>query len=160
MLIGIVSDTHDRVDPYAAALQRLQALGAEYFIHCGDVGNEQILDLLAGFRATFVWGNNDWDTQHLEGYAASLELDCGGRFASLELDGKKIAVIHGDDEKRKRALLAEQKYDYLMQGHTHVFEDVRSGKTRIINPGALYRAHPKSVALLNTKTDKLQRIIV
>ena len=160
MLIGIVSDTHDHVTPYLVGLQRLRAMGAEYFIHCGDVGSEQILDLLAGFPTTFVWGNNDWDTLDLEAYAKQLQIHCAGRFASLTLDGKEIAVIHGDDETLKRKILAEQKHDYLLQGHTHVFKDVKIGKTRIINPGALHRANPKSVALLNTRTDALHRLIL
>ena len=53
----------------------------------------------------------------------------------------------------KRRVLAEQKHDYLLQGHTHVRQDVRVGRTRVINPGALHRANPKTVALLNTSND-------
>ena len=160
MLIGILSDTHDTIEPYSTALKQLRDRGAEYYIHCGDVGSEHILDLLAGLQATFIWGNNDWDSPSREQYATDLGLNFGGRFASLQLDGKQFAVIHGDDEVLKRKLLAEQKHDYLLQGHTHLYQDTKSGKTRIINPGALYRARTKSVALLDTTTDTLQRIIV
>ena len=41
-----------------------------------------------------------------------------------------------------------------------VFADQRIGRTRIINPGALHRASPKTVALLDTERDKLERIVV
>src|SRR5689334_2841544 len=61
MLLGILSDTHDKADMIAAAVTLLQQQGAEFFIHCGDVGGEHILDSLTGLKAAFVWGNNDWD---------------------------------------------------------------------------------------------------
>ena len=106
MLIGILSDTHDRTDAMAAAMQLLHSRGAEYFIHCGDVGSSAVLDYLAGQKACFVWGNCDWDRVGLQHYAKSIEIDCFGAFGELELDGKKIAVIHGDDPVLKRRLLA------------------------------------------------------
>jgi len=156
MLIGILSDTHDRTEPMAAAVQLLHSRGAEYFIHCGDVGSPAVLDFLAGHKACFVWGNCDWDRLGLERYAKSIEIDCFGAFGELELDGKKIALIHGDDPVLKRRLLSEQQHDYLFQGHTHVAQDLRVGRMRIINPGALHRANPKTVALLDTAADLLE----
>jgi hypothetical protein len=156
MLIGILSDTHDRTEPMAAAVQLLQARGAEYFIHCGDVGSPAVLDFLAGLKAAFVWGNCDWDRFGLQRYAKSIEVDCFGAFGELELGGKRFALIHGDDPALKRRLLSEQKHDYLLQGHTHVRQDVRVGRTRIINPGALHRANPKTVALLDPASDSLE----
>jgi len=44
----------------------------------------------------------------------------------------------------------------LLQGHTHVRQDLRVSKMRIINPGALHRANPKTVALLDTSADSLE----
>jgi putative phosphoesterase len=161
MLIGILSDTHDRTEALVTALDRLRGRGAEHYIHCGDVGGQRVLDLLAGLPAvTFIWGNNDWDTAGLEAYAEHLKLTCAGRFAELTLDGKHFAVIHGDNFSLKKKLLTEQQYDYLLQGHSHIFADEMAGRTRVINPGALHRAHPKTAALLDTKTDRLEKLIV
>jgi putative phosphoesterase len=156
MIIGILSDTHDRTEPMAAAVQLLQSRGAEYFIHCGDVGSPAVLDFLAGQSAAFVWGNCDWDRLGLQRYAQSIEIDCLGAFGELELDGKKIALIHGDDPALKRRLMTEQKHDYLLQGHTHIRQDLRVGRMRLINPGALHRANPKTVALLDTAADAVE----
>ena len=61
MLIGILSDTHDRVEAMAEAMRVLKEAGARYFIHCGDVGSERVLDYLAGEPGGFVFGNTDWD---------------------------------------------------------------------------------------------------
>ena len=156
MLIGIVSDTHDRTDPMAAAIALLQSRGAEFFIHCGDVGSPAVLDYLAGLRAAFVWGNCDHDRLGLQRYAQSIGIETYGNFGELELDGKRFALTHGDDPALKRRLLSEQRHDYLLQGHTHVPQDIRVGRIHLINPGALHRANPKTCALLDTVTDSAE----
>src|SRR5207237_10134610 len=109
MIIGVLADTHDRTYTIAAAVQLLHSRGAEYFIHCGDVGSPAVLDFLAGMKACFVWGNCDWDRLGLQRYAKSIEIDCFGAFGELELDGKKIALIYGDDAGIKGAVLAEEQ---------------------------------------------------
>ncbi|MBI2647490.1 metallophosphoesterase family protein, partial [Candidatus Woesearchaeota archaeon] len=47
------------------------------------------------------------------------------------------------------------KYDYVLTGHTHIKRDEKIGKTRIINPGALFGIHPYTIALLDVEKDKL-----
>ena len=160
MLIGIVSDTHDKADAMAIAMRMLRDRGTEFFIHCGDVGSTRVLDHLAGLPACFVFGNCDWDRASLKRYAQDIDLACHDAFGNLTLDGKRIAVIHGDDHVLKRRLLSEQQHDYLLQGHTHVREDTRVGKIRLINPGALHRANPKTAARLDTAADTIEFIIV
>ena len=160
MLVGILSDTHDRVDAMAAAMKLLRDGGAEFFVHCGDVGSERVIDHLAGVPSAFVFGNTDWDRAALARYAESVGVDCRGAFADLELGGKRVAVIHGDDLRLKQRLLSEQQHDYLLQGHTHLRADQRVGRTRVINPGALHRASQKTVALLDTETDRLRFLVV
>lgn len=160
MIVGILSDTHDRPRAMAAAVELLRKGGAEFFIHCGDVGSEHMLDYLAGLRAAFVWGNNDWDRLPLQRYAQDLGIACYGAFGELDLGGKKFAVMHGDDFALTKRVLAEQRHDYLLQGHTHVRSDKRVGRVRCINPGALHRAREKTVALLDTGTDALSFVPV
>ena len=139
----------------AAGLRSLRKANSEFFIHCGDIGSQECIDLLAGLPSAFVFGNCDFDRAGLARYAASIDVPCYGNFADLELDGKKIAVIHGDDYKLKQRLLDAQAHDYLLQGHTHVRRDERIGRTRIINPGALHRASVKTVVTLDTAADTL-----
>jgi len=155
VIIGILSDTHDHADWMAAGVRTLQQHGAEFLVHCGDIGGQECIDLLAGVPAVFVFGNTDFDRPRLARYAASIDVPCYGNFADLELDGTKIAVLHGDDARLKQRLLAAQEHDYLFQGHTHVRADTRVGRTRVINPGALHRAAVKTVATLDTAADKL-----
>lgn len=155
VIIGLLSDTHDRVDAMAAGVALLRARGAEFFIHCGDVGSERVLDYLAGLPSAFVFGNTDWDRATLARYARKIGVACHGAQADLALGGKKIAVTHGDDFSLKHRILSEQKHDYLFQGHTHVCADETVGKTRVINPGALHRVKEKTVAALDTESGKI-----
>jgi putative phosphoesterase len=155
VIIGILSDTHDHADAVKAGLDILTAAGAEFYVHCGDIGGPHCIDLLAGLKCAFVFGNTDYDRAGLARYAASIDVPCYGNFADLELAGKRIAVTHGDDYRLKQRLLSEQKHDYFLQGHTHVRADERVGRTRLINPGALHRASVKTVATLDTAGDVL-----
>src|SRR5205085_6025996 len=66
MRLGILSDTHGNLATSAAGVRALLDAGAEYLIHCGDVGSTEILELLAGHPAVFVFGNTDWDRHPLQ----------------------------------------------------------------------------------------------
>jgi putative phosphoesterase len=155
VILGILSDTHDRANAMTAGLKLLKRQGATFFIHCGDIGDERMIDLLAGEPSVFVWGNCDWDRAGLRRYADSIGVDCRGTMADLSLGGKRIAVLHGDEARLKQAVLSSQDYDYILQGHTHVAADERIGRSRLINPGALHRAAVKSVATLDLASDLL-----
>src|SRR4051812_34898097 len=107
MILGILSDTHGRHAAAKRGLEILREHGATYFIHCGDVGGDDILDLLAAAMlevsktdgragAAFVFGNNDLDRDEQARYATAIGLQCFGDFGSLVLEGKRIAVAHGD----------------------------------------------------------------
>jgi putative phosphoesterase len=158
MRLGIISDTHDRLDAARAGFYALRDAGADYYLHCGDVGQQRILDLFAGLPMSFVWGNNDWDLPELTRYAVHLGLKCHDRFADLSFEGLSVAMTHGDDMKIVRQVLQDQSHDYLLLGHSHEKRDERVGRVRIINPGALYRAREKSVAVLDTRKDELRFI--
>ena len=73
----------------------------------------------------------------------------------IETEGKIIAMCHGH-EGAFEGVCESGKFDYVLHGHTHRRADHRRGRTRIINPGALYRTATKTVAILDTGSDDLQ----
>lgn len=160
MKIGILSDTHDQIHRTQRAIQMLAGAGAEYYIHCGDICGQAVLDLFAGLPAACVWGNNDYDQGSLGPYAESIGVRALGTIGVLDLGGKRFAVTHGDRRGLIRSALETPGVDYVLMGHTHILRDERMGGLRIINPGALHRAALKSVALLETTSDELQIIRV
>ncbi len=155
MLIGILSDTHDRQARAAAGVRMLIDAGAEVLIHCGDLTVPEIVYECAERPSHFVFGNNDDDEVGILAAIGAIQGHCLGWGGIVELHGKKIGVTHGD-QRREVAKLLAQEPDYLLFGHSHVPTDGREGRTRWINPGALHRAEEWTVALLNLDTDKLE----
>ena len=145
---------------FSIAEKALADAGASFYIHCGDIGSPRCIDLLAGLKCAFVFGNTDYERHSLARYAQSIDVACFNNYADLTLDSKRIAVVHGDDFKLKQRVLAAQEHDYLLQGHTHVRTDEKIGRTRLINPGALHRAAQKTVATLDLASHLLQFHIV
>lgn len=160
MIIGILSDTHNRAKITEVAVGMLRDAGAELLVHCGDLASAQIVEICSVLPLYFVFGNHDADVVPELVSAAEVHsatcLKWGGEFFCA---GKKIAVTHGHlaDERK---LLMDGEPDYLLSGHSHLAMDLMEGTTRRINPGALFRVRTASVATLNVATGLLDLIVV
>lgn len=148
MMIGIVSDTHGHTGFTADAVRMLESSGVSQVIHCGDIGSVDVIRLFRPWPTHFVLGNVDSQAGPLEAAIRAAGQTCHGRFGELELDGRKVAFLHGDDERRLRDAIQSGQYDLVCYGHTHQAEHHKSGNTTVLNPGALYRADPHSLALV------------
>lgn len=167
MILGILSDTHSQRQRMAAALSLLRQLNAEALVHCGDLGDLEDLDALAGGRAWVVPGNVDLLEPAMVQYAESLGVVLATQVPlRIELAGRSLLVFHGHEPAFRRAIaeLAETgavpaelaPCDYLLHGHTHHASATRAGPVRIINPGALLRAAEYTVATLDLHTDRVR----
>jgi len=154
MRIGILSDTHDQLARTARAVAMLGEAGAEVLIHCGDLTGTDIVHECGVHPCYFVFGNNDFDEDALRAAMNLAGGVCLGVGGEITLDGKRIAVTHGDVIRDVKRLTAAAP-DYLLFGHTHVRIDHREGPVRYVNPGALHRAGEHTVALLDTATDEV-----
>ena len=56
------------------------------------------------------------------------------------------------DARLFRQVCISGDYDLVCYGHTHQAEQHRAGKTLVLNPGALYRATPHSIAVVELRT--------
>lgn len=157
MILGILSDSHGDAAATARAVKLLIERGATKLIHCGDICGEGVLDELAGHDVTFVWGNCDAPTPLLRKYVQSLGLPWPTVPGRLAVADKRIAVLHGH-EPEFPAAVESGEYDYIFYGHTHRYADDRVGNCRVINPGALYRAAVKTVAIFDLTTDTLSHL--
>lgn len=144
--IGLLSDSHGEFARTQRAVERLVARGATCFIHCGDLEDPRCLDSLAGLNAHICCGNCD-EPSDFEGYAQSLDMHFYHRTGLLTIDGARIAFMHGDDSAAFELQIAAN-VGWLFHGHSHLARDVVIRGTRVVNPGALYRAKPFSVALV------------
>jgi putative phosphoesterase len=158
MKLGIISDTHDRIERLAVALKLFREDGVERLIHCGDVTSPSTVAAFAGWNVEFVLGNCDWDPPALEIAVSNIGGKLHEKFGELELLGRKIAWIHSDNASLFRALENADHYDYLFYGHTHVAEQHRAGKTLVCNPGALHRVRTPTFAVLDVVRDAIESI--
>ncbi len=148
MLIGIVSDTHGHVEFARPAVRMLESCEVEQVIHCGDIGSEDIVGLFERWPTHFVFGNCDTQPERLRRAILAAGQTCHDRFGSLDAAGRKIAFLHGDDAGLWKQTIASGLYDLVCYGHTHVSEQHLEGRTLVLNPGALYRASPHSLAIV------------
>jgi putative phosphoesterase len=160
MLVGIVSDTHGNYQNVAQALRLMDERGVELILHCGDIDDADTVRLFAGVPTHFVFGNCDTDQKSLRQAIKAGRGILHEPFGSLELAGRKMAWLHGDDSGLFRDVENSGYFDYLFYGHTHVAERRRSGPTLIVNPGALHRARLKTFVLLNLDDGELQSIAI
>jgi len=157
MLIGILSDSHGRVDTTRIAVASLTARGAELLVHLGDLGSCEVVDELVGVNARIVLGNCDWPEAPLLRHARAMDVRVDHPRGHIEIAGRSIAFTHGHLEHLVRQSL-DDRADYLLLGHTHEARDERIGSTRVINPGALFRTARYTAALLDPVADSLEFI--
>ena len=148
MRIGVLSDTHGHLARTELAARVFRRLEVAAVIHCGDIGSPEVVELLAEWPSHFVFGNVD-DWHELRAAIRRLGMTCHERFGTLELEGKKIAILHGDDAERFDATIRSSRWDLVCHGHTHVAEVYVHGSTKILNPGAVYRSARPSVAIVD-----------
>ena len=129
MKIGVISDTHDFLDPRVKEL----FAGVDHILHAGDVGTVWItFELEQIAPVTAVTGNTDLGLRLKETEV-------------IELGGRKFLVHHIvnqhalDEDLQRR--IAKAKPDVVVFGHTHKsFDQVVDG-IRYFNPG--YSGRPK-----------------
>src|SRR5262249_51416914 len=128
-------------------------------LHCGDIEDSEAVWLFPP-NTHFVFGNCDMERmtirQAVHGVGATLYEPYG----KLELDGVKIAWLHGDDKRLMHQVEESGEFDYLFYGHTHIADERRTGATRTINPGALHRARPKTLLILDVESGETESVVV
>jgi len=148
MRLGVISDTHGHVELTRPAVRMLESLEVDAVLHCGDIGSIEVVELFNGWPAHFVFGNCDDNT---EAFALAIERaghTCHGLFGELDFDGVKVALLHSHERRRFRDVIESSKYQLVCYGHTHVAAIDRHGATTVLNPGAIYRANPHSIAVV------------
>jgi uncharacterized protein len=152
MLIGVVSDTHGYQPSTQQAVRMLESLQVEAVLHCGDIGTPEIPAYFQAWRTHYVFGNCDYDRTAVAEAIRGVGGLCHERFADLILANRRIAIIHSDDHTKFNRTLTSGEYDLVCYGHTHAAEQHQLGKTLVLNPGALYRATPPSIAVVDLVT--------
>jgi len=148
MRLGVVSDSHNHTMNTLAAVEMLSSLEVDRVLHCGDIGSGTIVKLFSDWPTDFVFGNCDYERDQLAADIAAAKQTCHGKFGDLEIAGKRVALLHSDDRRKFRDVTTTGKWDLVCYGHTHVAKIEHINGTLVLNPGAIYRANPHSIAIV------------
>lgn len=148
MLVGVISDTHDRMPMIEAALALFERRNIDAIVHPGDfVAPFAVRRLLQYDRPLYVtFGNNDGERSGLEKLMPQI-VD-GPLF--VELGGRTILVHHFIEWCEPSDI---QRADIIITGHTHgVVNRFENGKL-FLNPGECcgWVSGRCTVALLDTE---------
>lgn len=147
MNLGVLSDTHGKLDPRILPL----FAGVEHILHAGDIGTGAIVETLENIApVTAVIGNMDWCVTYR-------------LFERGEFGGKRFLMTHqvGDPAsplRQVREKIAKENPDVVVFGHTHAMYAERHNGVLFFNPGAAGRrkaGHPLSVARIEIRDGKL-----
>ena len=147
--LGVISDTHGHVELTRPAVRMLESLEVDAVLHCGDIGSMAVVELFAQWPTHFVFGNCDDRTTIFAAEIEKAGQRCYGLFGELEFDGVNVALLHSHDRMRFREAIDSGRYGLVCYGHTHVAAIDRRGETVVLNPGAIYRASPHSIAVVD-----------
>ena len=125
MKIGVLSDSHSKVNKAKKALDFLIKEGAEFIIHAGDIVEVEMLELLAncGKRYIAVYGNND---AHLVHYHNEYNMVQEPYY--FKLADTKFKLMH-------LPFYMSPDAEVIIFGHTHQFEVEMQKGTLFLNPG-------------------------
>jgi putative phosphoesterase len=156
MLVGVISDTHDNLPMIEKAIKRLNDEKVNLVLHAGDYIAPFVIPKFKALNArlTGVFGNNDGDHELLKKrFSENEKCIIKSRFAEINADGFKIALLHGDEAELLNALINSGGFDAVVHGHSHANVSRKKGKTLIVNPGEVcgYLTGKSTVALLDTE---------
>ncbi|MFQ6048697.1 MAG: metallophosphoesterase [Phycisphaerae bacterium] len=130
MLIGVMSDTHDRVPAIAAALELFSRHDVAALVHAGDIVAPFAAKVLQRFARPIhvIYGNNDGERAGL----LSLLPQIRHGPVRLELGGRRILLHHFIDWCDAEDI---RQAEIVITGHSHeVVNELRDGKL-YLNPG-------------------------
>jgi len=159
MRIAVISDTHSRTASVEEALAIMAERGVELILHCGDIQDGETVRFFPA-HTHFVFGNCDDDRNDIERAVREIGGTMHGAWGHLDVAGCSLAFVHGDDRARLHELEHSNAFDFLFHGHTHIAMEHRTGKTRVINPGALQRVTVRTFLILDLPSGVTESVAV
>lgn len=155
MIVGILADTHDRLDKIKKAADFFNHQKCEVVLHAGDFVAPFAVKALHQINAKIisVFGNNDGEK---DGITKSMrptdEVHAPPHLFTL--DNKQFLLMH--DPAHLNEFKESGNFDYIIYGHLHQ-KEYKPGKPALINPGECcgWVEGTSSVALLDTSSGKV-----
>lgn len=123
--IGILSDSHTRLDYLKLVLKQMQEEGINYLLHAGDLCKQEALELVKSLNIpyTCVFGNNDYGLIEF------------ANIYNIKKEPSYFKIQNSTFKMMHLPFYMTPDSDVVVYGHTHIFEHNFNGKTLFINPG-------------------------
>ena len=161
MLLGVVSDTHNRVDNVEKIIDIFNLNKADLVIHTGDITQARTLERFSRLSSPLVgvYGNNDLEEAGLKETCLENNFEFHPPPLVKEIRGKKILVLH-EPNTIDELIKNDPTIDLVIHGHTHRYVNTIKNGVRVINPGesAGILKGKNSVGLLRLKDLSFERI--
>lgn len=161
MRIGVISDTHDNLDAVRRATRVFAERRVSLILHAGDWCAPFTMRTLVvdRCRVVGVYGNVDGERLMLRKTAEDMGYTIED-FQTFELEGVKIALLHGAVEAIVEGLAKSNSYDLIVRGHTHRFEVKKISDTVLINPGEAcgYLSGRKTAAIVDLPSIQVELV--
>lgn len=150
MIVGVIADSHDNLPALRRAVELCNSRSVGFVIHAGDFIAPFSLEPLEKLACPWigVFGNND-------GEQRGLTQASKGRIQpapyELNLDGKKVVVLHDLPPEEATRLVAEGAV-IIICGHTHRAQVEHKESALLVNPGELggWLYGRQTMAFINT----------
>ncbi len=148
MIIGLISDTHNKIPAMVAAVELLHRRGAELLLHAGDWTKGETAEAFfhevrgLNLEARGVLGNNDAaDRDRI--LAVGRGAVAAEPVLRLTVDGVRIGLHHGHVPRLMKELVEDPELDLVVRGHSHRPVIIPSGHGQLMNPGSTAFAIPR-----------------
>lgn len=144
MIIGVISDTHDRLNTIDRAMETLEKYRVDMIVHLGDWIAPYTVNHIVqrskdiGVPLKGVLGNNDGEifmiaTRNPKEWSFELGKDT----LVVAASDRTIILYHGTDGRITEGLIKSGEYDAVFSGHTHEPRNEMIETTLALNPGTL-----------------------
>ena len=161
MLIGVVSDTHNRVDHVKRIVNIFNEFRVGLVIHTGDITNRNTLQYFHTLKCPLkgVFGNNDLNEIGLEEICLKNNFDFRLPPYVISLENRKIAIFHEPD-LIDSFLEEEKNIDLVLHGHTHRYRNEDIEGIKYFNPGECAGSFKgkNSIGVVNLENLEIKRI--
>lgn len=163
MILGVISDTHDKLETIDKALQYFQERGVDAIVHCGDWKLLPTMTYFAEYAAKLaipvraVLGNRDVEVEDFMAYALQAPGDFTLQKDSISLVGNKVIALHGHHKPTLKNALQNESARIILRGHSHKELIEKQDNKLIVNPGSTAFSIPRSkqwrpsVAIVDTE---------
>ena len=136
MLLGVVSDTHNRVDNIEKIIDIFNSNQVDCVVHTGDITQAKSLQRFSRLNCSLiaVYGNNDLKEIGLKETSLENGFDLNLPPLIRNLEDKKVAIFH-EPYGIEEIIENDPNIDLILHGHTHKYRNEEISGVKIFNPG-------------------------